>query len=62
MEKGLNGKYFANEKEVKTAKMKWFKKQSTKFYKAGIQTLIRRWNTAVERNGDYVESWDGIYR
>ena len=49
MKDGLRGK------EVKTAVMKWLQEQSTEFYKAGIDVLIRRKNTAVERNGDYVE-------
>ena len=29
--------------------------QSTEFYQAEIHALIRRWNIAIERNGDYVE-------
>ena len=39
----------------KTAVMKWLKEQSTEFYVAGMHALIRRWNIAIEKNGDYVE-------
>ena len=37
---GLKGKHFASDKEVKTAVLKWLKKQSTEFYKAEIHALI----------------------
>ena len=43
-----------NDMEVKTAATKWLKEKSTEFYKAGIHTLIRTWNIAIERSGDYV--------
>ena len=55
VKKGLRGKHYACDKEGKTAMIKWLKEQSTEFYEAGIHTLIRRWNIAIERNGDYVE-------
>ena len=55
MKKGLRGKHYANDKEVKTAVMKWLKEQSAEFYEAGIHALIQRSNIAIERNGDYVE-------
>ena len=55
MKEGLKGKHCASDEEVKTAVMKWFKEQSTKFYVAGIHVLIRRWSIAIERNCDYVE-------
>ena len=35
--------------------MEWLKEQSTEFYEADIHAHIRRWNIAIERNGDYVE-------
>ena len=36
----LSGKHYASDKEVKTAVMKWLKKQSTEFYEADIHALI----------------------
>ena len=55
MKEGLRGKHYAYDEEVKTAVMKWLREQSTEFYEAGIHALIWRWNSATERNGDYVE-------
>ena len=52
---GLKGKNYASSEEEKTAVMKCLKQQSTKFYEAGIHTLIRKWNIAIGRNVDYVE-------
>ena len=40
---------------MKTAVKKWLCEQSLEFYEAGIHALIRRWNSAIERGGDYVE-------
>ena len=55
MKESLRGKYYASDKEVKTAVMKWLKVQSTEFYEIRIHALIWMWNIAIERNGDYVE-------
>ena len=55
MKEGLRGKHYPSDEEVKSAVKKWLKEQSREFYEAGIHALIRRWNIAVERNGDYVE-------
>ena len=55
MKEDLKSKQYANDEEVKTAVMKWLKEQPTEFYVAGINTLIRRWNITIKRNGDYVE-------
>ena len=51
----LRGTHFASDEELKTAAMKWLKKQSTEFYEAGILAVIGRRKIAIERNGDYVE-------
>ena len=40
---------------MKIAVKNWLCKQPPKFYKTGIHALIQSWNTAIERNGDYVE-------
>ena len=52
--KGLRGKHYTSNEEVKTAAMNWLKEQSTEFYEPEIHTLIRRWNFANEGNSDYV--------
>ena len=37
MKKGLRGKHYASNGEVKTTVMKWLQEQSTEFYEASIQ-------------------------
>ena len=51
----LSGKHYGNDEEVNTAVRNLLRKQKTKFYKARIHTLIPRWNTAIERSGNYHE-------
>ena len=55
MKVGLRGKYYSNDEKVESVVKQWLKEQSTEFYGAVIHALIRRWNIAIERNGDYVE-------
>ena len=55
MKEGFRGKQYASDEEVKTAVMRCLKEQSIEFYAARIHVLIRRWNIAIERNGDSVE-------
>ena len=50
------GEHYSSDEEVKSLVKKWLKEQSTVFYGAEIQALIRRWNIAIERNGDNVET------
>ena len=39
--KGLRGKHYASDKEVKTAVIKWLQEQSTEFYQTGTRALIQ---------------------
>ena len=55
MKEGFRGKHYASDEEVKTAVKKWLEEQSPECCEAGIHALIRRWNIAIERNGDYIE-------
>ena len=55
MKELLRGTHYENNKKVKTAVKKWLCEQSPEFSKAEIHALIRRWNSAIERGGDYVE-------
>ena len=55
MKVGLRAKHYTSDEEVKTAVMKWLKEQLTEFYEVGIHDLIRSWNVAIDRNGDYIE-------
>ena len=40
---------------VKTAVRKWLKTQSVEFYNEGICALVKRWEKAVRKAGDYIE-------
>lgn len=55
MKEALRGEHYGNDEEVKSAVRNWLRKQPPEFYEAGIHALIRRWNRAIERGGDYVE-------
>ena len=48
MKEGLRGKHYSSVEEVKSAVKKWLKEQSTEFYGAGINALIRRSNIVIE--------------
>ena len=54
MKEDFRGKYNASDGEVKKYSDEVAQEQSTEFYEAGIQSLIQTWNTAIERNSDYV--------
>ena len=55
MKEGLSGKHYCSDEEVKSVVKTYLKEQSTEIYGTGRDALIRRWNIAIERNGDYVE-------
>ncbi|GFR63115.1 transposase [Elysia marginata] len=55
MKQELRGNYYENDEELKNAVKTWQKEQPIKFYEAGIHALVKRWNVALERRGDYVE-------
>ena len=61
MKKGLRGKHYASDKEVKTAVMKWFKEQSIEFYEARRfmlsfenETLLLRETVTMLRSRDVI--------
>ena len=54
-EKGFKRQTLFQDEEENATMMKWLKEPSTEFYEAEIHCLIRSWNIAIERNGDYIE-------
>ena len=50
----FEGQHFSSD-EVKTAVRKWLKMQPVEFYNKGIFALIKRWEKAVQKAGDYIE-------
>ena len=50
----LRRQHFSSDEEVKTAVRKWLKTQPVEFYE-GICALVKRWEKAVFKAGDYIE-------
>jgi histone-lysine N-methyltransferase SETMAR len=55
LREALGGKKFSTEDEIKEAMHRWLRSQSEDFFSHGIQTLVKRWHTCIERGGDYIE-------
>ena len=51
----MGGKSFRSDEEVQQAVHEWLHSQPKDFFSRGIHALTKRWNTCMERNGDYVE-------
>ncbi|GFR89044.1 histone-lysine n-methyltransferase [Elysia marginata] len=54
MKQGLGGKHYENDEKVKNPVKTRLKEQPVQFYEAGKRALVKRWNVALERGGDYV--------
>ena len=52
MNEALRGHYYGNDEEVKNVVKNW----PDEFCEAGIHAVIRRWNAALDRGGDYVQN------
>jgi histone-lysine N-methyltransferase SETMAR len=56
LEEALGGKKFSTDDEIKEAVHRWLRSQSEEFFfSRGIQALVKRWHTCIERGGAYVE-------
>ncbi|GFS27152.1 histone-lysine N-methyltransferase SETMAR [Elysia marginata] len=57
MKQGLRGKHYEDNEEVKNSVKTWQKEQPIQILRGWntYRTLIKRWNVALERGGDYVE-------
>jgi hypothetical protein len=52
----MGGKSFVSDEEVQRAVREWLRSQPKDFFfSRGIHALPKRWNTCMERNGQYVE-------
>jgi hypothetical protein len=40
---------------------RWLRSQSEEFFSRGIQALVKRWHTCIERGGDYAEKWQSVF-
>ena len=55
LKKSLRGRNFSSDEEVKIAVRKWLKTQPVEFYNEEICALVKRWEKAVRKAGDYIE-------
>jgi len=55
LKEAMGGKSFRSDEKVQQAVHKWLGSQPKHFFSRGIHALPKRWNTCIERNGDYVE-------
>ena len=55
LKESLRRRHFSNDEEIKTAVRKWLKTQPVEFYNKGICALVKRWEKAVRKVGDYIE-------
>jgi len=54
--KAVGGKSFRSEEAVQQAVQEWLRSQPIYIYfSRGIHAIPKRWNTFMERNGDYIE-------
>ena len=51
----MGGKSFRSDEEVQQEVHQWLRSQPKDFFSRGIHALPKRWNTCMERNGDYIE-------
>jgi hypothetical protein len=52
LKEALGGKKFSMDNEIKEAVHRWLRRG---VFSCGIQALVMRWHTCIERGGDYVE-------
>ena len=55
LKESLRGRHFSSDEEVKTFARKWLKTQPVQFYNEEICALVKKWEKAVRKAGDYSE-------
>lgn len=55
LKRGLAGKHFDCDDEVKAAVRQWLRDQPDSFFRLGIENLVARWDKCLNSLGDYVE-------
>jgi histone-lysine N-methyltransferase SETMAR len=50
----LNNNKFERFEEVNDAILAYFESKPRIFYKAGIEKLVKRWDTVIASNGNYI--------
>jgi hypothetical protein len=56
LKEAMGGKSFRSDEEVQQAVREWLRSQPKYlFFSRGIHALLKRWNTCMVHNGDYVD-------
>ena len=55
LKESLRRRHLSSDKKIKTAVSKWLKTQPVEFYNEGICAVVKRWETAVWKAGDYIK-------
>ena len=55
LKEAMGDKSLKSDEEVQQAVHEWLHSQPKEFFPKGIHALPKRWNTCMERNGDYIE-------
>jgi histone-lysine N-methyltransferase SETMAR len=55
LKRKLSGQRFATDDELEGAVLQFFKQCDTFFYRAGIESLVQRWDKCLNKFGDYIE-------
>jgi len=55
LKEAIGGKSFRSDEEVQHALHEWLHSQPKDYFSRGIHALLKRWNTCMVLNGDYVE-------
>jgi len=50
-----------SDEEAKQAVHEWLHSEPNELFSGGIHALLKRWNTCMERNGDYIENEVIVY-
>lgn len=54
LQNSLNGENLKSEEAVENYLTNFFQEKPSSFFKNGIDKLVNRWKTIVEKNGDYI--------
>jgi hypothetical protein len=56
LKEAMGCKSFRSDKEVRQAVHEWLCSPPKEFFPRGMHALLKRWNTCMERNGDYIKT------
>ena len=57
----LNGKNFENAEAIKNKVSAYFNAKDPSWFEKGFKDLLKRWETVIDTNGEYIIDWGLIY-